>query len=324
MRFKRLGAAFAPALALLALAATACQPLPQPFQPLTSKKTANPLLKLVGRSGVIVRPVAGMPEDSGAVLAREVAAALVDRNLPAFTEGGNRSSLVLTGQAIATPRGGTRSEIRVIWRVSDRDGIQRGEHALNIATRQTAWTQGSLALLREIAQKSAGKIAEIVQGPAVRDHTADRVQRTLHVWKIDGAPEPAGALLRSELETALRRQAFRVSSKMRDDSVIIVGTVNLALRKNEQRELSLEWAVMSADGRELGKLRQKNTVAPDALETDWPKIARGIALGAAQSIGYILKKVPESALSGAPPESRSGAPEKPVSGAPKKKMQPAR
>jgi hypothetical protein len=324
VQFKRLGAAFAPALALLALAATACQPLPQPFQPHTSKKMANPLLKMVGRSGVIVRPVAGMPEDSGAVLAREVAAALVDRNLPAFTEGGNRSSLVLTGQAIATPRGGTRSEIRVIWRVSDRDGIQRGEHALNIATRQTAWTQGSPTLLREIAQKSAGKIAEIVQGPAVRDHTADRVQRTLHVWKIDGAPEPAGALLRSELETALRRQAFRVSSKMRDDSVIIVGTVNLALRKNEQRELSLEWAVMSADGRELGKLRQKNTVAPDALETDWPKIARGIALGAAQSIGYILKKVPESALSGAPPESRSGAPEKPVSGAPKEKMQPAR
>ena len=316
MRFKRLDAAFAPALALLALAATACQPLPQPFQPHTSKKTTNPLLTLVGRSGVIVRPVAGMPEDSGAVLAREVAAALVDRNLPAFTEGGNRSSLVLTGQAIATPRGGTRSEIRMIWRVSDRGGIQRGEHALGIATRQTAWTQGSLTLLREIAQKSAGKIAEIVQGPAVRDLTADRVQRTLHVWKIDGAPEPAGALLRSELETALRRQAFRVSSKMRDDSVIIVGAVKLTPRQNEQKELSLEWAVMSADGRELGKLRQKNIVAPDALETDWPKIARGIALGAAQGIGDVLKKVPESAL--------SGAPAKPVSGAPKKKMQPAR
>jgi hypothetical protein len=324
VRFRRRAAAFAPALALLALAATACQPLPQPFQPDASKKTANPLLKLVDRSGVIVRPVAGMPEDSGAVLAREVAAALVDRNLPAFTEGGNRSSLVLTGQAIATPRGGTRSEIRVIWRVSDRDGIQRGEHALDIATRQTAWIQGSPTLLREIAQKSAGKIAEIVQGPAERDRTADRVQRTLHVWKIDGAPETAGALLRSELETALRRQALRVSSKMRDDSLIIVGTVKLAPGNNRQRELSLEWAVMSADGRELGKLRQRNTVAPDALETYWPKIARGIALGAAQGIGDVLKKVPESALSGSPAESRSGGPAKPLSGAPEKKMQPTR
>ncbi|MFT5486310.1 MAG: hypothetical protein ACI9JL_002439 [Paracoccaceae bacterium] len=301
-------------LAVLALVATACQPLPQPFQPDASNKTANPLLKLADRSGVVVRPVQGMPEDTGAVLARAMATALVDRNLPAFTEDGNSSSLVLTGQAIATPRGSARSEIRVIWRVSDRNGIQQGEHVLDIAARKTAWANGSPTLLREIAQKSAGKIAEIVQGPAERDRTADRVQRTLHVWKIDGAPETAGALLRSELETALRRQALRVTSKMRDNSVIVVGTVQLTPTPagtsgpKGRRELHLDWVVMSADGRELGKLRQKNSVAPEVLENDWPKIARGIALGAAQGIRDVLEKVPESALSGAP----SDAPAKPM------------
>lgn len=305
-------------LALLALAVTACQPLPQPFQPDASKKVANPLLKLADRSGVVVRPVQGMPENSGGVLAREMAAALVARNLPAFTEGGNASNLVLTGQAIAAPRSSARSAIRVIWRISDRNGIQRGEHALDIAARKTAWTQGSPTLLREIAQKSARKIAEIVQGPAERDQTANGVKRTLHVWKIDGAPETAGALLRSELETALRRQALRVSSRMRDDSVLIVGTVKLAPAPpgtpgiEGQRELSLEWAVMSADGRDLGKLRQKNAVAAEALENDWPKIARVIALGAAQGIGDVLRKIPESTLSGAPVERRSGAPARPV------------
>jgi hypothetical protein len=291
----------------MALAVAACQPLPQPFQPAAAKKSSNPLLNLPDRSGIVVRPVKGMPAETGSALAREMASALIDRNLPAFTERGNLSSLELTAQAIASPTGDARSDIRVIWRVSDPNGIQRGEHIFDIATRKTAWAQGSPTLLREIAQKSAGKIAAIIQGPAERDSTVGREERTLHVWKIDGAPETAGALLRSELETALRRAALRVSSRMRDDSLVIVGIVTLAPPPSGtpapegQRELGLEWTVMSPDGREFGKLQQKNTVATDALENDWPRIARGIALGAAQGIGDILGKVPESALSGASP-----------------------
>ena len=315
MRSRRHLASLLSALGLLALAVAACQPLPQPFQPAATKKSANPLLNLPDRSGIVVRPVQGMPADSGSALAQQMAIALLDRNLPAFTERGNTSSLELTGQAIATPLNGMRSEIRVIWQVSDPNGIQRGEHALDIATRKAAWTQGSPTLLREIAQKSAGKIAEIIQGPEERDRTAGRVKRTLHVWKIDGAPETAGALLRSELETALRRAALRVSSGMRDDSLVIVGIVTLAPPPSgtpapeEQRELGLEWTVMSPDGREFGKLHQKNTVAADALENEWPSIARGIALGAAEGIGDILAKVPESALSaaGTPPVEVPGA-----------------
>ncbi len=304
MRSRRPVAIFVPALALLSLAVGACQPLPQPFQPAATKKSANPLLGLPDRSGIVVRPVQGMPAESGSALAREMAVALINRDLPAFTERGNRSSLELAGQAIATPLGGTRSEIRVIWRVSEPNGIQRGEHVLDIAARKTAWAEASPTLLREIAQKSAGKVAAIIQPPPERDRTADQVKRTLHVWKIDGAPEPAGDLLRSELETALRRKALRVSSGMQDDSVVVVGNVTLSpLLSGKpgtegQRELGLEWSVMSADGRELGKLQQKNTVAVEAMENDWPGIARGIALGAAEGIGDILEKVSGSAVSG--------------------------
>jgi hypothetical protein len=280
--------------------AAGCQPLPQPFQPSDAKKISNPLLDIPDRSGVVVRPVAGMPGESGAALARTMAAALIERNLPAFTENGNRSSLILTGNAIARPRGAARSEIRVIWRVSDPDGLQSGEHVIDIAARKSAWMKGSPNLLREIASKSAGKIAGIIQGPAVTDRTAGKRKRTLHVWRIDGAPETAGALLRAELETSLRRRALRVSSRMRDDSIVIVGVVSLSPGPKGRRQLGIEWSVMSPDGRELGKLNQKNAVTPESLENDWPKIARNIATGAAEGIGDVLSKVPESALSGAP------------------------
>jgi len=248
----------------------------------------------------VVRPVTGMPGESGAALARAIAAALIERNLPAFTENGNRSSLLLTGNAIVRPRGAARSEIRLIWRVSDPGGLQTGEHVIDIAARKSAWMKGSPNLLREMASKSAGKIAAIIQGPTVTDSTANKRKRTLHVWPIDGAPETAGALLRAELETSLRRRALRVSSRMRDDSIVIVGVVSLSPGPKGRRQLGIEWSVMSRDGRELGKLNQKNAVTPKSLENDWPEIARNIATGAAQGIGDVLSKVPESALSGAP------------------------
>lgn len=277
-----------------------CQPLPQPFQPDTDRKISNPLLKLPDRSGIVVRPVAGMPGDSGAALAREMADALINRNLPAFTGNGNRSSLILTGRAIPRSRGSARSEIRLIWKISNHDGLQTGEHVLDIAARKSAWTKGSPSLLRDMAVKSAGKIANLIQGPAEIDRTANRTKRTLHVWRVDGAPETAGALLRAELESSLRRRSLRVSSKMRDDSIVIVGTVSLKPGTKDRRALSLEWSVMSPDGTVLGKLHQKNSVSPTDLENNWPAIARNIATGAAEGIGNVLNKVPESALSGPP------------------------
>jgi len=282
------------------IAVLGCQPLPQPFQPSDAKKISNPLVDIPDRSGVVVRPVTGMPGESGAALARAMAAALIERNLPAFTENGNRSSLVLTGNAIARTRGAARSEIRLIWRVSDPDGLQTGEHVIDIAARKSAWMKGSPNLLREMASKSAGKIAGIIQGPAVTDLTLNKRKRTLHVWPIDGAPKTAAALLRAELETSLRRRALRVSSRMRDDSIVIVGVVLLSPGPKGQRQLGIEWSVMSPDGRELGKLNQKNAVSPKNLENDWPKIARNIATGAAEGIGEMLNKVPESAISDAP------------------------
>lgn len=301
MQYKR---TVGPVFALLLLVAAACQPVPQPFQPAAGKKSANPLLNLPDRSGVVVLPVAGMPGDSGNALAREMAAALIDRNLPAFTGSRNRSSLILAGQAIPRSRGPARSEIRLIWRISKHDGLQTGEHAIDIAARKSAWTNGSPALLRDMAIKSAGKIASLIQGPAVIDRTANRTKRTLFVWKIDGAPETAGALLRTELETSLRRRALRVSSKMRDDSIVVVGTVSLNPGTKGRRALGLEWVVMSPGGNELGKLRQKNEVTPRSLENDWPSIARNIADGAADGIRNVLNKVPESALSATPKPAR--------------------
>lgn len=283
----------------LALLAAGCQPLPQPFRPDDVRRAANPLLDLPDGSGILVRPVSGMPAKAGDALAREMAEALLRRNVPAFTDNGNRSSYVLNGEAHAIERYPQRTEVRVIWRVSKPDGGQVGEHALDIATRRAAWTHGSPGMVRDLATQSAGPVAALIQDPAPVDATKQEGGKSLYVWPIDGAPKPAGALLRAEMETALRQRSLRVASAMKTETLSVLGTVSMAADKDGKRRLSLEWTVMRADGLSLGTLRQSNLVTPEQLEEDWPDMARAIAGGAAEGLESLLDRTPADALDAA-------------------------
>jgi hypothetical protein len=89
---------FSPALALIAaLALGACGNLPRPFQP-DDKAEGNRLLTLPDRAGVIVLPVAGLPEPMAVELADKIAAALMHENVLATTGEGNRHSYLLEGE----------------------------------------------------------------------------------------------------------------------------------------------------------------------------------------------------------------------------------
>ena len=95
--------AFLILLLLAVFGAAACQPLPQPFQPSGSKKSANPLLdsELVG--GIAVRRIAGLKGRAGQILAEKIAAALVKHDVIAFVGTGNSRSKILSGAATAGP-----------------------------------------------------------------------------------------------------------------------------------------------------------------------------------------------------------------------------
>ena len=280
----------------IGLLAAGCQPLPRPFKPDDARKAANPLLRLPDSTGIVVRPVAGMPGDEPARLAREMADALIRRDVPAFTDDGNRGSYVLTGEAIAIPKNVLRTEIRLIWKLADAKGVQIGRRVVDVATRKSAWAHGSPGLLREIATQSAGPVADIVQGPALVDRVGSMPAFALFVLPIKGAPKAAGELLRAELESALERQNYRVAMTQGGNSLAVAGTVSMAPAPPDKRRMSLEWKVTGADGRTLGTLRQANTVTRDQLEDDWPQIARAIAGGAAEGVRDMLEKTRASAV----------------------------
>lgn len=292
MRSSRLRSLLLGLLTLLA----ACQPLPQPFQPGDTVKSANPLIQPQDGYGVLVEPVRGMPDASSDALAREMAAALVLRELPAFTGLASPGSYHLSGRAVAFEHGETEALMRLTWELRDPDDVLVGKTTVTATAPRAAWDEGRPVLMRDLVARSAGDIAALLQPPAPVDRTTTVAKRSLFVWPIDGAPRPAGELLEEELESALQARSFRVASGMKDESVVIAGTVTMTPADGGKRALAIEWTVLRPDGGELGRLKQANTVTPESLEKDWPTIARAIAAATASGVKDLLDNLPEGAL----------------------------
>ncbi|MEK9645535.1 MAG: hypothetical protein VW547_08310 [Alphaproteobacteria bacterium] len=273
----------------LAVLLGACQPLPQPFRPDDARRAANPLLDIPDGAGVLVLPVDGMRADAGPALAREMADALLNRNLPAFTESAVRSSYRLRGDAIAVSLIPGRTQIRLTWKLYDGAGAQRGEHVLDMATRSAAWDQARPSLLHDLAVKSAGPLAAIIQVPEVRKETKQTGPLTW-VAPIEGAPSIAASLLRTELEASLRGRKFRIVPEQSPGGISVLGKVSRQAAGKDRFRLSVDWTLVVSEGRGIGTVRQANEVTTNDLENEWPALARGIATGAADGIGDAVRK----------------------------------
>lgn len=285
------------ALSFLSLILIAgCQPLPQPFQPDSSRKIANPLLKLPDGNGVVVVPVAGMAPEAAQVLARRMADALIAEQIPASVGTGNAASLRLDGRMFATLTAPGREDIRLFWTVRDDSGSTVGDVAVSHTITHSGQEKISPEILDAIAGKSARAVAALIQEPAPIDQTTQLSSRALYVASVDGAPNAAASLLRAELVSALRQLDLRVVPELGDDSILVAGAASREPAGRGSLRLSLDWTIMRPDGKSLGKLAQSNTVEASALESQWPAIARAIAIATARGVRDLLDKTPESAL----------------------------
>jgi hypothetical protein len=285
-------------LVLLAvLSATACQPLPQPFQPGASKKSGNPLHDSELGGGIAVRPVAGLRGGVGQRLAEKIAAALLKRDFIAFTGTGNSRSKILSGVATTRPDSDGFRQIEIGWYLRSNPNEAVKTTLLNLRVSSADWLQGDENLLDRIARQSITKIAALAQTAAPVDKTANRPERNLHVSTIIGAPTEAGMLLRSELETALRRRSIRVSPQLRGGTLVVAGAIALEPTEKNRRKISIDWSLLTPDGGELGRVQQANEIAVEELEENWPQVARNIAVATANGLRDLLRRIPDAALS---------------------------
>lgn len=250
---------------------------------------------------MVVVPVAGMQPDAGALLARKMADALILKDIPASVGTGNAASLQLDGRAFATRASQGRDDIRVFWTLKRVSGETIGDVAIDHTAPRRDWVEGDPDGMSAIVDKSANAVAALIQDPVPVDQTTQRNTRSLYVPDVAGAPSAAAALLRAELVTALRQLDLRVVQELADESILVAGAASTKPAGEGTLRLSLDWTIMRPDGKSLGKLAQSNTVEAGALESDWPSIARAIAIGTARGVRNLLDKTPEDALSAPDP-----------------------
>ena len=82
----------------------------------------------------------------------------------------------------------------------------------------------------------------------------------------------------------------------------VAGNIKLLDSEAGKKRMSVDWAVLRKDGRELGNLAQSNYVTAVELDRDWPAIAREIAVSAAKGLRELLDKIPEKAIEPPPTE----------------------
>jgi hypothetical protein len=265
----------------LGLGVAACGQVPRPFQP-EDKSEINQLLVLPDSAGVIVMPVAGLPESIAVSLAEQIADALRRENVPATTGQGNRASYLLEGETITGANGVpvARFELR-----SPASALITTYDVPLDASLHT----GTGLDLAGIARNAAPKLAAALQ-PAAVTPPSDRPG--LRIGEVTGAPNNGDAMLARSLDYALRRTGVKLVPDSDPDSLVVRGAVSIAPRGPKLRNIAVVWTVFAPDGEELGQVRQENDVTLEFLERAWPEMASAVADGAAEGLADLIERAP--------------------------------
>jgi hypothetical protein len=268
------------AVALLA----ACGNLPRPFAP-DDKKEGNPLLMLPDRAGVVVRPVEGLPPDDATLLSTQLIDQLQKQNVPAMTGRGNATSYVLDGMLRPSPDGSAS----VVFQLVDPRGVIAANHVATLPART-----GEAGLTR-VAQETAVALADHLQpNPA---NGAPVPLRKVVIGQVTGAPggDSGNRALTRALTYALQRVKVPVVEQADADTLGISGTVKITPKPNRLRNIAFRWAVLNAEGKEIGKVDMANDVPDELVERSWAEIATAVADAAADGIADIVERFPVKA-----------------------------
>ena len=87
--------------------------------------------------------------------------------------------------------------------------------------------------------------------------------------------------------------------QMEQAQLILSGEIALGPPQGRNRPIEVIWAMLRPDGKELGRLNQRNTVSEATLKSGWGALSRSIAEAAAGAVGELIRRLPAEALSDA-------------------------
>ena len=274
------------ALALALLLLAGCQPLPHPFEDDRPAARA-PIMTLPDSDTVLVSPVAGLAPDVRQKLAHATAEALQAHEILASDESGNRGSLNLLGTAGAGERG-----VKVDWRLIDPAGRIVGNATSSAGVSLESINRGDAAAIKALATASADAVARLLQEDApVSAAVPARNFRQVQVFPVSGAPGDGKQALTAAMTAALKQAKLTVVPGERGgEALAVVGTVKIDRPQNGRQHVSITWALLEPDGKQLGVVTQENAVPQGSLDGRWGEVANAVALAAAPGILALIEK----------------------------------
>lgn len=283
MRFK---ARLSIILALFVLAG--CGELPRPFAHSTVD-TKNPLLVLRDGAGLKVNPIVGAPGEIAMRLADGLAVGFREANIAASAAPEFTGGYTLTGEMDPLDTEARVADVKITWRLTDSAGAQIGTVEQKVSGEVAGWKSADPDLIEVVTARAVPPIAAFLQDAGPEAAPVEQKIK-LSVGDIKGAPGDDGSTLKRALAHHLGQNGIEVNKSATSDALLIEGTVQLTdLRPGEQR-LAVVWVVSNANGKELGKVRQANTVPAATLKNRWGEVAFAIAGGASSGIVDLLKR----------------------------------
>ncbi len=263
---------------IVAIAVSACGPLPRPFQPDEKSPEDNPLLLLPDFGGVVVPPAFGLGEAPARALAEAVAEALREADVPANVRAGNPSSLILDLQADLS-----QGRARVAANLVDPKGVSLAERNSEGALRGDA---SDPATWRPVARAVAGAIVGAIKPETI----VARALPAVRISGVTGAPGDGGRALERSLAFHLEKAGLRIADAPVPGMIAVAGTVTIADASPDTRRVRVVWQVNDAAGAELGRIDMQNPVPTRVLERQWAELAYEIAGASADGIRDIAEQ----------------------------------
>jgi hypothetical protein len=271
------------ALAILFLAA--CQPLPHPFAEQAPPPHAA-ILSPRDSAGIHVERVAGVPAAFSTALAESLAAALREAEIPASTAGVNKASYRLSGVAHPARLADGREAFAVEWELRAANERSLGRATAGIPAAELAPASAESAA-HALAEQAAPVIARLIQ----EEPPAEVAEPRLVVQAVNGAPGDGDRALARAIDGALRRVHVPLVEKPADHaSFVLAGTVAVSPPQGGKQQVSVRWALLRPDGKEIGKIDQQNAVPAGSLDHAWGDIAYAVAEAAAPGVAALIEK----------------------------------
>jgi len=245
-------------------------------------REAHLLDMIVNQPGVEISPPEGLPPELGIAVAKALAEALQQEDVPALAGQKLTGAHRLTGTARLE-----NGAITIAWRLLDPKGAELETVEVRDAVSKQAGDGAPLpkTVLQALTAQAVSGLVPQLQAKASPHGENLRV----FVPDIAGLPGDGGKSLPLALRHALSAAGMGVAETDDSKAIRVIGQINVSDIDAATQQVMLSWRVLDADGVEIGTIDQSNPVPKGRLDGNWGEIAYAAAGGAAEGIVPLLQ-----------------------------------